>query len=218
MPISQSIFCRFRLGPETAILLKEKIDQRTGGHRRRSHATGGRGTIVSAARFLAARHPCPGASHSGQSAGLPGLPVFLSARSRWLPDPSRALRRAHRTSRAQRQQRLEAYMQAHARRLEHYCLQAPDQWFNFLRFLAAGCRYPFRQGLNMDVRVSPHSSPSDRVSLIVGERRLCIEDVLQIARGESASRFQRRPRLCSGSGAAQPIWRDRWPTMASYMA
>jgi predicted LPLAT superfamily acyltransferase len=25
-------------------------------------------------------------------------------------------------------------MQAYARRLEHYCLQAPDQWFNFYDF------------------------------------------------------------------------------------
>ncbi len=36
--------------------------------------------------------------------------------------------------RRERQQRLQAYLQQYARRLEAYCLQAPEQWFNFYDF------------------------------------------------------------------------------------
>ena len=36
--------------------------------------------------------------------------------------------------RRERLARLEAYLQQYARRLEHYCLQASDQWFNFYDF------------------------------------------------------------------------------------
>ena len=42
--------------------------------------------------------------------------------------------------RRERLVRLEDYLQQYARRLEHYCLQAPEQWFNFYDFWQSKAR------------------------------------------------------------------------------
>jgi predicted LPLAT superfamily acyltransferase len=126
-----------RLGPETAIMLKEKIDQGelvviVGD---RTPAAGEGQSRVSHIDFLGS--PAPFAQGPFILASLLDCPVYLffclrEADGYQIHIESFAERIE--LPRAQRQQRLEAYMQAYARRLEHYCLQAPDQWFNFYDF------------------------------------------------------------------------------------
>jgi predicted LPLAT superfamily acyltransferase len=126
-----------RLGPETAIMLKEKIDQGelvviVGD---RTPAAGEGQRRVSRIDFLGS--PAPFAQGPFILASLLDCPVYLffclrEAEGYQIHLESFAERIE--LPRAQRQQRLEAYMQAYARRLEHYCLQAPDQWFNFYDF------------------------------------------------------------------------------------
>jgi predicted LPLAT superfamily acyltransferase len=126
-----------RLGPETAIMLKEKIDQGelvviVGD---RTPAAGEGQSRVSHIDFLGS--PAPFAQGPFILASLLDCPVYLffclreaeGYRIHLEPFAERI-----ELPRAQRQQRLEGYMQAYARRLEHYCLQAPDQWFNFYDF------------------------------------------------------------------------------------
>jgi predicted LPLAT superfamily acyltransferase len=126
-----------RLGPETAILLKDKIDQGelvviVGD---RTPPAGEGQNRVSRIDFLGS--PAPFAQGPFILASLLDCPVYLffclreadGYRIHFEPFAERI-----ELPRAERQQRLENYMQAYAKRLEHYCLQAPDQWFNFYDF------------------------------------------------------------------------------------
>ena len=125
------------LGPETSILLKQKIDQGelvviVGD---RTPPAGEGQNRVSRIDFLGS--PAPFAQGPFILASLLDCPVYLFFCLREADGY-----RIHfelfaeriELPRAERQQRLEAYMQAYARRLEHYCLHAPDQWFNFFDF------------------------------------------------------------------------------------
>ena len=128
------------LGPETAILLKEKIDRGelvviVGD---RTPPAGSHNSRVSPIEFLGA--PAPFAQGPFILASLLDCPVYLFFCLRE-GDGSDGYRIhlehfAERIDlpRASRQERLLEYMQQYARRLEYYCLMAPEQWFNFYDF------------------------------------------------------------------------------------
>lgn len=125
------------LGPETAILLKEKIDKGEFvvivGDRTPPGESGRR--RVSLIEFLG--KPAPFAQGPFILASLLECPVYLffclreGKKYRIYLEPF-----AERIElpRKERQVRLLGYMQNYARRLEHYCLAVPDQWFNFYDF------------------------------------------------------------------------------------
>ena len=48
--------------------------------------------------------------------------------------------------RKEREERLLGYMKQYVGRLEHYCLQAPEQWFNFYDFWRHDAVLPSSQG------------------------------------------------------------------------
>ena len=123
------------LGPQTAILLKDKIDAGellviVGD--RTPPAQNGR---VKTVEFLGA--PAPFAQGPMILASLLACPVYLffclresdGYRIHFEPFAERI-----ELPRRERQQRLQAYLQQYARRLEAYCLRAPEQWFNFYDF------------------------------------------------------------------------------------
>jgi predicted LPLAT superfamily acyltransferase len=129
------------LGPQTAILLKEKIDRGElvviVGDRTPPGESGSR--RVSLIDFLG--EPAPFAQGPFILASLLDCPVYLFFCLRAGADYHAAYTIhlelfAERVAlpRPQRAQRLQAYMQQYARRLEHYCLSAPEQWFNFYDF------------------------------------------------------------------------------------
>lgn len=123
------------LGPETAIMLKDKIDNGellviVGD--RTPPAENGR---VCSVDFLGA--PAPFAQGPFILASLLDCPVYLffclreddGYRIHLEPFAERI-----ELPRRERQQRLQAYLQEYARRLETYCLRTPEQWFNFYDF------------------------------------------------------------------------------------
>ena len=126
-----------RLGPDTAILLKEKVDRGelvviVGDRTPPAESGSGR---VGRVEFLG--EPAPFAQGPFILASLLDCPVYLlfclreGAGYRIHLEPF-----AERIDlpRRERLERLQGYMQNYARRLEHYCLQAPEQWFNFYDF------------------------------------------------------------------------------------
>jgi len=126
-----------QLGSDTAILLKEKIDQGelvviVGD---RTPTSGGGRSRVSPVEFFGA--PAPFAQGPFILSHLLDCPVYLFFCLREGEDYRIYLEPfAERIDlpRQQRQERLQGYMQQYARRLEHYCLKAPEQWFNFYDF------------------------------------------------------------------------------------
>ncbi len=127
-----------RVGPDTAIVLKEKIDRGevvviVGD--RTPPAEGGAGRSVSEVEFLG--QPAPFAHGPFILASLLECPVFLffclreGERYRIYCEPF-----ADRIvlPRSERMPRLRDYLQQYAHRLEAYCLKAPYQWFNFYDF------------------------------------------------------------------------------------
>lgn len=122
-------------GPDTAIMLKDKIDRGellviVGD--RTPPAENGR---VATVDFLGA--PAPFAQGPMILASLLDCPVYLffclreddGYRIHFEPFAERI-----ELPRRERRQRLHAYLQQYARRLEAYCLRTPDQWFNFYDF------------------------------------------------------------------------------------
>lgn len=124
------------LGPETAILLKDKVDRGElvviVGDRTPPAESGGR---VSRVEFLG--EPAPFAQGPFILASLLDCPVYLffclregeGYRIHLEPFAERI-----ELPRRERAERLQGYMQRYARRLEHYCVRAPEQWFNFYDF------------------------------------------------------------------------------------
>lgn len=125
------------LGPETAIELKAKVERgelvvivgdRTPVAERSGHR-------VSDAEFLG--QPAPFAHGPFILASLLDCPVYLFF---CLRDGDRfrlhfeAFAERIDLPRKSRVERLEAYIRQYAKRLEHYCLMAPEQWFNFYDF------------------------------------------------------------------------------------
>jgi predicted LPLAT superfamily acyltransferase len=130
-----------QLGPETAILLKEKVDQGElvviVGDRTPPGESGS--TRVSLVDFLGA--PAPFAQGPFILASLLECPVYLFFCLRQGGQTGKTFRVhlerfAERIElpRRQRKERLQGYMQQYASRLEHFCLSAPLQWFNFYDF------------------------------------------------------------------------------------
>ena len=124
------------LGPETAILLKDKIDQGElvviVGDRVPPVERGAR---VSRVDFLGA--PASFAQGPFILAALLDCPVYLffclRAGGRYRIHLERFAERIT-LPRRERQACLADYLQRYAQRLEHHCLNAPGQWFNFYDF------------------------------------------------------------------------------------
>ena len=129
-----------KLGPETALLLKEKIEQgelvvivgdRTPpdeGSKRVSRLPffGETAPFAQGPFILASLLDCPVYLFfclREEQAGKVVYRIFFE------PFAERV-----ELSRAERLVRLEAYMQQYAKRLEHYARMAPEQWFNFYDF------------------------------------------------------------------------------------
>ncbi len=125
-------------GPDTAIMLKGKIDRGellviVGD--RTPPAEGGSSSRISLVEFLGA--PAPFAQGPFILASLLDCPVYLffclreGDRYRIYLEPF-----AERIvlPRRERQERLQDYLQQYAKRLEAHCLKAPFQWFNFYDF------------------------------------------------------------------------------------
>jgi predicted LPLAT superfamily acyltransferase len=131
------------LGPGTAILLKDKVERGElvviVGDRtppaERGGSGGNDGGRVSRVDFLG--EPAPFAQGPFILASLLDCPVYLffclrdGERHRIHLEPF-----AERIElpRRERGERLQACLRRYAQRLEHYCLQAPEQWFNFYDF------------------------------------------------------------------------------------
>lgn len=126
------------LGPDTAIMLKDKIDRGellviVGD--RTPPAEGGAASRVSAIDFLGA--PANFAQGPFILASLLDCPVYLFFCLRVADGYQihcEPFAERIELPRRERQQRLQAYVQQYAKRLEAYCLQAPEQWFNFYDF------------------------------------------------------------------------------------
>ena len=126
------------LGPDTAIMLKSKIDR---GEMivivgdRTPPAEGGSAARVSQIDFLG--QPAPFAQGPFILASLLDCPVYLffclregdRYRIYFEPFAERIV-----LPRRERQERLQQYLQQYAQRLEAHCLKAPYQWFNFYDF------------------------------------------------------------------------------------
>ena len=137
IPVSQ-------LGPETAILLKEKVDKGelvviVGD---RTPPTLGSRVRISHAQFFG--EPAPFAQGPFILSSLLDCPVYLCFCLREKRGTGHGYRIYLETfaervmlPRRERQARLDLYIQHYAERLEHYCRQAPEQWFNFYDFWQA---------------------------------------------------------------------------------
>lgn len=127
------------LGPETAIMLKDKVDRGefvviVGD---RTPAAAGGASRVAHVSFLG--ETAPFAQGPFILASLLDCPVFLFFCLRSKDGFHAYLEHfAERIElpRAARAERLRHYMEKYAERLEHYCLMAPEQWFNFFDFWA----------------------------------------------------------------------------------
>ena len=129
------------LGPDTAILLKDKVEQGelvviVGDRTPPAERSSGR---VSRVEFLG--EEAPFAQGPFILASLLDCPVYLFFCLREKSENSHSYRIhlelfADRIDlpRRMRLPRLQEYMQRYAKRLEHHCLQAPEQWFNFYDF------------------------------------------------------------------------------------
>ena len=125
------------IGPETSILLKEKIDRGefvviVGD---RTPPGEGVSSRVSLVEFLGEKAPF--AQGPFILASLLECPVYLFFSLREGNVQRVYLERfAERIElpRKERLQRLQGYMKHYASRLEYYCLKAPEQWFNFYDF------------------------------------------------------------------------------------
>jgi predicted LPLAT superfamily acyltransferase len=126
------------LGPETAIMLKEKIDRGeivviVGD--RTPPPEGGSSRRVSQIEFFG--QPAPFAQGPFILASLLDCPVYLffclreydSYNIYFEPFAERII-----LPRRERKERLQDYLHQYARRLEAHCLKAPYQWFNFYDF------------------------------------------------------------------------------------
>ena len=126
------------LGPDTAIMLKDKVDRGelmviVGD--RTPPAAGGSSSRISLIDFLG--QPAPFAQGPFILASLLDCPVYLffclregdRYRIHFEPFAERIL-----LPRRERQERLHGYLRQYAARLEAHCLQAPYQWFNFYDF------------------------------------------------------------------------------------
>lgn len=123
------------LGPDTSIMLKDKIDHGEllviVGDRTPPTENG----RISEADFLG--HPAPFAQGPFILASLLDCPVYLlfclregdAYRIYFEPFAERIELPRH-----ERQQHLQEYIQQYAQRLEAHCLKAPYQWFNFYDF------------------------------------------------------------------------------------
>ncbi len=105
-----------------------------GGDRRRSHLgdpgeAGDLGRLSGRTGALSAR-----ALRAQQRAGLPGLPDVRPQGAGALAGAFRALCRWPAPAAARASQILASRVQAYADRLQHHCLQAPLDWFNFFDF------------------------------------------------------------------------------------
>jgi predicted LPLAT superfamily acyltransferase len=127
-----------RLGPDTAIMLKDKIDRGeflviVGD--RTPPSEDGSSNRVSQINFLG--QPAPFAQGPFILASLLDCPVYLffclregdSYHIYFEPFADRI-----ELPRREREERLQEYMQRYAQRLEAHCLKAPHQWFNFFDF------------------------------------------------------------------------------------
>lgn len=124
-----------RLGPETAIMLRDKIDQGeflviVGD--RTSPSENGRISVVD---FLGT--PAPFAQGPFILASLLECPVYLFFCLR--EADGYRIHFEHfadriELPRQERQERLQGYLEHYAQRLESYCQRAPNQWFNFYDF------------------------------------------------------------------------------------
>lgn len=123
------------LGPETAIMLQEKIDRGE-----LLVIVGDRTPPTENGRTLPAPflgQDAPFAQGPFLLAGLLGCPVYLFFCLREQTGYRIYLEKfAERVElpRPTREQALRGYVQRYAQRLEHYCLRAPYQWFNFYDF------------------------------------------------------------------------------------
>ena len=137
-----------RLGPDTAIRLKEKIERGEMivivGDRTppRGHAE----NRVDAVDFLGA--PALFAQGPFILANLLDCPVYLlfcvRRGARYRIDAELFAERVV-LPRRDREASLRAYMRKYAARLEHYCLEAPEQWFNFYDFWRRDSALPDRE-------------------------------------------------------------------------
>lgn len=129
------------LGPDTAIALKTKIEQGewvviVGDRTPPAEASRSRVTAVD---FLDA--PAPFAHGPFILASLLDCPAYLFFCLRGKTGYTIHLEHfAERVElpRSQRRERLDDYIRRYARRLEHHCLNAPEQWFNFYDFWQQG--------------------------------------------------------------------------------
>ncbi|MEI7614128.1 MAG: hypothetical protein WCK63_14595 [Betaproteobacteria bacterium] len=125
-----------QLGPETAILLKERIDRGELVVIVGDRTPPGEGSRrISLVDFLG--KPAPFAQGPFILASLLECPVYLFfclREGQGLRIHLEHFAEQIDLPRKTRQERLQDYMQRYARRLEHYCLIAPKQWFNFYDF------------------------------------------------------------------------------------
>jgi len=129
------------MGPETAIMLQEKLDagewvamvgDRTSAGR---HQRGEQQARVIYSSFLG--HPAPFPQGPFILAAALGAPVFLMFGIEYagrLNIHFEAFADPLLLPRATRQQALQQAVERYAGRLEHYCLRAPHDWFNFFDF------------------------------------------------------------------------------------
>ena len=143
------------IGPDTAILLQERIDRGELLVIVGDRTPPGDGGRVVNASFLGAEAPFAQGPYI--IAALLGCPVYLffclreGERYRIYLEPFAPRLRL---PRSEREQALRQWAQRYAQRLEHYCVQAPHQWFNFYDFWA-----------NATVASTLSSSSSDPVAL-----------------------------------------------------
>jgi predicted LPLAT superfamily acyltransferase len=127
------------IGPDTAIRLRDRIEQGD------SIAIAGDRTPLSgqartaSVPFLGANAPFSTGAYL--LAGIMGCPVYLmfclrNADGRGHTVIFEKFADKVELPRGRREAALESYAAAYAKRLEHYCLQAPDQFYNFYDFWA----------------------------------------------------------------------------------
>lgn len=133
--VKMNLICVQSLGPETAIWLKQKLDAGEWVVMVGDRTSVTREKRVIEAQFLDAPAPFPQGPFA--LAAVLGVPVSLLFGLRIAGqftvyfEPFSA---PIQLSRQTRQAMLAEWVQRYASRLEHYCLQAPLEWFNFYDF------------------------------------------------------------------------------------